>query len=82
MTKPHWDKKWGKHVICPITQSRLRPGKNKKGIPYAITLPCKHRFYRSALFTWVKHSWSNDKIPSCPLCRKRIYLIDLSSGKS
>lgn len=82
MSKPNWDKKWGKNAICPITQCRLRPGRNKKGIPYTIALPCKHRFYRSALTTWVEKLCRKNQTPSCPLCRKRIYLVDMTTQKN
>ena len=71
-----WGKKWGKNEKCSITLSRLRPGNNKFGIPYTICLPCKHRFYRAALINWVKTN------PSCPVCRRRIFLIDLMSNKN
>ena len=64
-----WKRKWGKDHICPILQCRLRPGKNKNGESYVITLPCKHRFYRKALIHWV-HNTSNQ----CPVCRKQILL--------
>ena len=66
MTKPFWDKKFGKTSICPITLTRLRPGKNKKGISYTITSSCNHTFYRSAFNEWVKY---ND---TCPVCRKKL----------
>ena len=36
MTKPFWNTKFGKHSICPITHTRLRPGKNQQGISYTI----------------------------------------------
>ncbi len=82
MSKPTWDKKWGQNARCAITQARLRPGRNKKGVPYTITLPCNHRFYRSALQTWIEKLCEKSQTPSCPLCRKRIYLIDLTTQKS
>lgn len=66
--KPFWSKKWGKDKICPITQSRLRPGKNKYGIPYIIELGCGHKFYRMALLKWS----SIQQVPKCPVCRKEI----------
>ena len=56
-------KKWGKDKICGITQSRLRPGKDKYGIPYVITLDCNHSFYTNALLEW---SSQNE---TCPMCR-------------
>ena len=83
MGKPFWDKKWGRNAICPISQSRLRPGKNIYGVSYTIRLPCKHRFYRSALVKWVSTMSSRQNgIASCPLCRKNIYLIDLLTHRS
>jgi hypothetical protein len=66
--KPYWSKKWGKDKICGITHSRLRPGKNKRGISYTIKLNCNHSFYRSVLLEWVK-SFINKGDPTCPLCR-------------
>jgi hypothetical protein len=63
-----WNKKYGKKSLCAITQTRLRPGKNKYGLTYCVYLNCKHGFYRSALMNWVL---SNPiEIPTCPLCRK------------
>ena len=44
MTKTYWNKKWGKEHICGISFSRLRPGKNTKGVYYTTTLKCGHRF--------------------------------------
>jgi len=75
---PFWNKKWGKDAVCAITHVRLRPGKNRFGVPYTITLPCKHRYYRSALVQWVKSSPQQ----TCPMCRKKIYLIDLITFKN
>ena len=63
-----WQKKWGNDHLCPILQSRLRPGKNKNGETYTITLKCKHRFYRKALHKWMETS------NLCPVCRKVIIL--------
>ena len=57
------NKKYGKHSICPITHTRLRPGKNKQGIPYIIVLKCNHIFYRKAFEEWAKEH------DTCPLCR-------------
>ena len=59
-----WKNKWGRDKVCPITKTRLRPGKNKNKIPYTYTLPCKHSFTRSALLEWLKKS------NKCPICRK------------
>lgn len=75
--KSWWDKKYGKNSKCPISYTRLRPGKDKNDIPYTITLPCKHTFNRTALFKW---SSSND---TCPLCRKKYdpVLFFLTKGK-
>ena len=78
MAKPFWNRKWDKTNKCPITQTRLRPGKNKWGIPYTIRLNCGHRFCRSAIFNWVKKS----QIPTCPMCRGKIFLIDLITNKT
>ena len=69
MTK-WWDCKYNKDSICPITQTRLRPGKNKEGIPYIITLKCKHSFYTKALL-YLINTCETDEIP-CPICRKPI----------
>jgi hypothetical protein len=64
MKNKYWYfKKWGKHKICGITHGRLRPGKDKFGIPYVITLDCNHSFYTNALLEW---STTNE---TCPLCR-------------
>jgi hypothetical protein len=62
-----WDKKWnGK--ICGITHGRLRPGKNKHGIPYCVFLDCNHGFYLSVIKEWVKNCYPEK--PTCPVCRK------------
>jgi hypothetical protein len=58
-----WSKKWGKEHICPLTQTRLRSGKNKDGIPYCIQTICKHRFYTKPLMEWLA------KQSTCPVCR-------------
>ncbi len=68
MTQPFWSARWGKDKICPITYSRLRPGRSRDGIPYTIELQCTHRFCRKALLNWVL---TNDQ-PTCPLCRQCI----------
>jgi len=65
---PFWKKKWGPEHTCPITCSRLRPGKYKNGLTYVITLECKHRFWRKALVEWMLRS----KNFSCPVCRQKI----------
>ena len=66
LKKPWWSKKWGKDKICPITQTRLRPGKSKKGVPYTITLKCNHSFNAKAIAIWFIN---ND---TCPICRKTL----------
>lgn len=70
-----WNKKWNKSNICGITHTRLRPGKNKNGLPYTITLQCGHGFYINALLEWMKKC-PNDII-TCPLCRKIINLQNI-----
>ena len=72
----------GKKAICPITQVRLRPGKNKYGIPYAIKLPCGHRFIRTALFKWVRLANEKNKRAQCPMCRRDVYISDLLTKKT
>jgi hypothetical protein len=67
MVKKWWDPKYSKDSICAITQTRLRPGKNKDGIPYVIKLKCNHVFYTSALFCWIDKC-NTDEI-KCPVCR-------------
>lgn len=69
-----WDSKWNKNNICGISQARLRPGKNKNGIPYTIELPCKHRFYTSCLLHWMR---VNHTKVTCPCCRQPFTLQDL-----
>lgn len=64
---PWWSKKYGKNSICAITNTRLRPGKNKNKLSYSLFLPCKHGFYRSAILQWVLAKPT--EIPTCPLCR-------------
>jgi len=64
-----WSKKWGRNKNCGITQSRLRPGKNKYGLSYTLKLPCDHYFYRSAIFKWMFTVFPMN--PTCPLCRKQ-----------
>jgi hypothetical protein len=65
---PWWSKKYGKNSICAITNTRLRPGKNKYGQNYSLYLPCNHGFYRSALVSWVLTK--PHQTPTCPLCRR------------
>jgi hypothetical protein len=65
----YWDKKYGKKSTCPITHSRLRPGKNKDGISYIITIDCNHTFYRKALIEWYKVN------KTCPVCRTKFKLV-------
>lgn len=66
-----WTKKWGSDKLCGITHGRLRPGKNKYGTPYVITIPCGHSFYTCALIEWML------KCPTCPCCRQLFTLQDL-----
>ncbi len=67
--EPFWNKKWGKDEVCPITQARLRPGRNKDGLPHCIFLPCGHGFYRLALANWTETNLS------CPTCRRDLTKI-------
>lgn len=62
-----WRNKW-RNKICGITQSRLRPGKNKHGLSYVVFLDCGHGFYRSVLQEWVYNCPSEN--PTCPMCRE------------
>ena len=82
MPKDFWKKKWGPENKCPITQTRLRPGCNSQGVPYTIRLPCKHRFVRSALIEWAKRRITSHQNPSCPMCRRRVGLIDLLTSRN
>jgi|TARA_B110000259_G_scaffold188246_1_gene245905 hypothetical protein len=75
MTKTYWNKKWGKEHICGISFSRLRPGKNTKGVYYTTTLKCGHRFCTYPLLNWVKTNLSINA--KCPLCRKEFTFIDM-----
>ena len=61
-----WSKNWGRDKICPITQTRLRPGSDRNGNKYVIKISCGHRFYRNALNKWLKYA------NNCPVCRKEI----------
>ena len=72
--KPWWDKKWNK--VCGITQSRIRPGKNKNGVPYVVHLSCGHPFYTNALLEWMKQHPTSNNTP-CPCCRKNFTLQSL-----
>ena len=76
MDKPFWGKKWGKDMICPISQSRLRPGKNKHNIPHVRKLKCGHRFWRKAIDNWVITQCKNRNQLSCPVCRCKFSLRD------
>ena len=67
-----WDKKWGKNKVCGITQSRLRPGTNKKGRPYVSWLNCGHGFYQVPLMQWIIHSYVSSNEAKCPICREKI----------
>ena len=60
--RPWWEKKW-KGKVCPITQTRIRPGKNKKGIPYTTVLSCSHAFSTNAIQSWAARR------TTCPMCR-------------
>lgn len=78
--KPWWNKKWGKDKICSISYTRLRPGKDKNGIPYTTILECRHRFQTKSLFLWYKNNMKiNKKIISCPLCRKNFLVSTIYS---
>ena len=74
-TKPWWSEKWGKNKTCVITQTRLRQGKNKKGIYYTTTLQCSHRFCTYPLLNWIKNT--NGFNSTCPVCRKDFTLSDI-----
>ena len=43
-----WDKKWGKNSVCVITHTRLRPGVDKDGLSYVISLSCGHFFLQTS----------------------------------
>ena len=70
-----WDTKWNKNNICGITHARLRPGKNKNGLPYTIRLPCGHGFYINPLLEWMQKCPKH--IATCPCCRSKITLQDI-----
>lgn len=75
MSKPWWNKKWGSDKMCSITQTRLRPGRNVKGIKYTSMLKCKHHFYTNALLEWIKNCPNGAS--KCPLCRTSFTIMDL-----
>jgi hypothetical protein len=70
--KPFWSNKFGSNKLCAITRTRLRPGRNCKGIPYCIRLKCGHGFYREVILQWITTMKKNNQIPLCPLCRLKI----------
>ena len=72
-----WNKSWGRDKICPISLTRIRPGKNKHGISYTISLKCGHIFWRKSLLKW----YSSRDSSTCPVCRKSISIQDLFSQK-
>jgi hypothetical protein len=72
--KPWWDKKWNK--VCGITQARIRPGKNKNGVPHVVHLPCSHSFYTNALLEWMSQ-YPESNHSTCPCCRKEFTLQTL-----
>lgn len=69
--KPWWNKLYGKDCICPITRTRLRPGRNKYGQKRSVFLKCKHGFERQALEDWVHTNISMGIMPTCPMCRSK-----------
>jgi hypothetical protein len=75
MTKKFWTNKWGKEHFCGITYSRLRPGKNSKGVYYTSTLKCGHRFCTYPLLNWLKVN--NSFKVGCPICRKPFSIVDM-----
>lgn len=76
MIRKHWwEKKWGKDKLCGITHTRLRPGKNRNGISYTVTLKCNHSFYSKALIEWCKHCTSEE--PTCPSCRASFNVFEI-----
>ena len=76
---PYWNKKWGRDQICSITYSRLRPGTSEDGLPYTITLPCGHRYYRKALISWICNKVADQAEPTCPQCRAIIIKLPTTS---
>ena len=77
--KPWWSYKWGSNALCGITHTRLRPGREKNGVPNIITLECSHRFYTSALLHWALSCPTEN--PTCPLCR-HFFDISILLGQS
>ena len=75
MSKPWWSEKWGKENTCCISQTRLRPGKNSRGVYYTTRLKCNHKFCTYPLLEWVKQC--PNEIPTCPVCRAPFVLDDL-----
>ena len=75
MSKPWWSKKWGCEKICGITHTRLRPGKNKKGIFHTTTLSCGHSFCTYPLLSWV--NVCGIESTSCPICRQMFTLVQM-----
>lgn len=75
MKKPWWSKKWGNDKTCYITHTRLRPGKNRKGVYYTTHLDCNHSFCTYPLLEWIKQCPKNT--PTCPACRTAINLNEL-----
>lgn len=74
-----WRKKWGSGHVCGITHSRLRPGKDKTGIPYVTRLKCDHAFYTKALKEWIRTCPT--EVVTCPCCRKVIDIDTPSINK-
>ncbi len=75
MTKKCWNKKWGKDHVWGITYSRLRPGKNSKGVYYTTTLNCGHRFCTYPLLHWIK--CNNSIKVDCPMCRRKFSILEM-----
>lgn len=73
MSKPWWSKKWGKDKICPITYTRVRPGKNTNNTKYTTILPCKHYFCTSSLIEWIGNSYES----TCPVCRTKFNISNI-----
>lgn len=75
MSKYWWTKKWGKDKVCPITQTRVRPGKNIIGVYHTSRLPCDHYFCTYPLLNWMEKGQSFES--TCPMCRSKFNMIDL-----
>ena len=71
--EPYWKKIW-KDQTCGITNTRLRPGKNKYGLSHTIFLKCTHGFYRKVLSEWVINCPKQQ--PTCPICRQVFNISD------